>query len=74
MSAYLDKHNIAITLASQNFAEASTLADRCNANYVTPIELDMMNETPRLNQLVADHDLVISLVPYSRILKIMMDK
>jgi len=63
--SYLDKHNIAITLASQNFAEASTLADRCNANYVTPIELDMMNETPRLNQLVADHDLVISLVPYT---------
>jgi len=62
---YLDQAGFAQTLASQSLEEAQTLAARCEAANVNPIKFELEQELERLHRLCDEHDLVISLVPYT---------
>merc|ERR1712131_270259 len=62
---YLDQEGFAQTLASQSLTEAQELAKRCGTENVHAIKFSLEQELDRLHRLMDEHDLVISLVPYT---------
>ena len=62
---YLDSFGIKQTLASQFLSDGENLISRCKTNHASPLQIDLSNEADRLKKLVDEHDIVISLVPYT---------